>query len=108
MLWTAFRASLRNVRGSNLIGPFLMRHMTSCMLAVRTPNESFTTMAARSRVSDISSAISSAAQKIGYSQLKPEQKTVVEAFLKGKDVFVSLPTGTHSIMCAQASINCSL
>ena len=48
---------------------------------------------ARSRVGDISSAISSAAQKLGFSQLKPEQKSVVEVFLKGRDVFVSLPTG---------------
>ena len=56
-------------------------------------------MAARSRVSDISSAISSAAQKLGFSQLKPEQKSVVEVFLKGRDVFVSLPTGSGKSLC---------
>ena len=56
MLWTAFRASLRNVRGSNLIGPFLTRHMTSCMLAVYIVLLSFlrtqrkVMMAARSRL----------------------------------------------------------
>ena len=58
VLWTAFRASLRNVRGSNLIGPFLTRHMTSCMLAVYIVLLSFlrtqrkVMMAARSRLSD--------------------------------------------------------
>ena len=58
VLWTAFRASFRNVRGSNLIGPFLTRHMTSCMLAVYIVLLSFlrtqrkVMMAARSRLSD--------------------------------------------------------
>ena len=58
VLWTAFRASLRNVRGSNLIGPFLTRHMTSCMRAVYIVLLSFlrtqrkVMMAARSRLSD--------------------------------------------------------
>ena len=56
----SFRACCRNVlvRGSNLIGPFLTRHMTSCMLAVYIVSLSFFTnakeimMAARSRLSD--------------------------------------------------------
>ena len=53
----SFRASCRNVRGSNLIGPFLMRNMTSCMLVYIVSLSFFTNakeimMAARSRLSD--------------------------------------------------------
>ena len=32
-------------------------------------------------------------------RLKPEQKCVIEAFLKGRDVFVSLPTGSGKSLC---------
>ena len=34
------------------------------------------------------------AQKMGYSQLRPQQKEALLYFLRGSDVFVSLPTGS--------------
>ena len=34
-----------------------------------------------------------AIQKLGYSQLKPEQLKVIMEFIRGKDVFAVLPTG---------------
>jgi len=47
----------------------------------------------------IGSAISLATKKLGYLQLKPHQKVVVEAFLKGRDKFASLPTGSGKSLC---------
>ena len=49
--------------------------------------------------SAISAAISTASRKLGFLQLKPEQKSVVETFLNGRDVFVSLPTGSGKSLC---------
>ena len=43
--------------------------------------------------------ISSAAAKLGYSQLKSVQHEVVTKFVSGKDVFVSLPTGSGKSLC---------
>jgi ATP-dependent DNA helicase RecQ len=37
----------------------------------------------------------------GFSQLKPQQKPVVEAVLAGKNVLVILPTGTGKSLCYQ-------
>ena len=36
---------------------------------------------------------------MGYSSLRPDQEKVVVAFMKGKDVFVSLPTGSGKSLC---------
>ena len=44
-------------------------------------------------------AVSAASKKLGYVKLKPEQKSVIEEFLKGRDVFVSLPTGSGKSLC---------
>ena len=49
--------------------------------------------------SSISAAISTASRKLGFLQFKPEQKSVVETFLNGRDVFVSLPTGSGKSLC---------
>ena len=45
-----------------------------------------------------SSAISRAAEQLGYT-LKPEQRRSVEKFVAGNDVFVSLPTGFGKSLC---------
>ena len=39
------------------------------------------------------SVIQDVAQQIGISRLKPKQMEAILAFLSGKDVFVTLPTG---------------
>ena len=41
----------------------------------------------------LSALIREAASKIGYENVKPKQIETVLEFCKGKDVFVSLPTG---------------
>ena len=43
---------------------------------------------------DIGEAIASAAEKLGYSELRKNQELVVRHFLRERDVFVSLPTGS--------------
>lgn len=44
-------------------------------------------------------AITAAASKLGYSDVTSDQRLVVERFLSGSDVFVSLPTGSGKSLC---------
>ena len=44
-------------------------------------------------------AITCIIQKLGYSQLKPEQLKVIMEFVCGKDVFAVLPTGFGKTLC---------
>ena len=48
---------------------------------------------------EIREAASSAAKKLGYSDLEPEQLEVVETFVKGRDMFTVLPTGCGKSLC---------
>ena len=48
---------------------------------------------------EIRDAARSAARELGYANLKPEQLDVVEAFVKGRDVFAVLPTGYGKSLC---------
>ena len=47
----------------------------------------------------IQAAVSEAAGTTGYSSLRPRQAKVVEEFLSGRDVFVSLPTCSGKSLC---------
>ncbi len=47
---------------------------------------------------EIESAIVEAGSKLGY-ELRANQKSVVQGFVKGRDVFVSLPTGSGKSLC---------
>ena len=47
----------------------------------------------------ISKAISYATKALGYSELRPNQELAVKNFLRGHDVFVSLPTGSGKSLC---------
>ena len=40
--------------------------------------------------------ITLAASDLGYEDVSSEQRSVVQAFLDGHDVFVCLPTGSYS------------
>ena len=44
-------------------------------------------------------AIGLAAAKLGFVDLKREQREVVEAFIGGNDVFAALPTGSGKSLC---------
>ena len=45
------------------------------------------------RVMEIKAFAQTVAKELGYRQLKPEQADVIEAFVKGRDMFAVLPTG---------------
>ena len=42
----------------------------------------------------IKDAITYGAEKCGYSEVREQQRQVVEAYLCGRDVFMSAPTGS--------------
>lgn len=44
----------------------------------------------------------SAAATLGYTSLKPEQKSAILSFLVGNDVLISLPTGYGRSICYAA------
>ena len=50
-------------------------------------------------VEDADTVIRSMAAGIGHEKLKPSQMQAVGAFVKGQDVFVSLPTGSGKSPC---------
>ena len=47
----------------------------------------------------LSECLQIAAEELGFSELTPEQAVVVENFVRGRDVFVSLPTGSGKSLC---------
>ena len=47
---------------------------------------------------EISLAVSEAAKALGY-ELREQQSKVAESFTSGRDVFVSLPTGSGKTLC---------
>ena len=44
-------------------------------------------------------AIAEATKLLGYKQLRAKQEQAITQFLKGNDVFVSLPTGSGKSLC---------
>lgn len=48
---------------------------------------------------DVDTAITEAAKKLGYQEVKSEQRDVIRQFVSGRDVFVSLPTGFGKSLC---------
>ena len=48
---------------------------------------------------DVDSAIVEAARKLGYDDVKSEQRRVIREITAGNDVFVALPTGYGKSLC---------
>ena len=55
-------------------------------------------MASASKVDTIS-VIRTVAASLGYTGLRQKQESALEAFVSGRDVFVSLPTGSGKSLC---------
>ena len=47
----------------------------------------------------LTAAIRVATIKLGYKELKPSQELAVRSLVDGRDVFVSLPTGSGKSLC---------
>ena len=56
-------------------------------------------MKAEAANNHLSTIIQEAACTLGYPKLRLEQERAVLAFVLGKDVFVSLPTGSGKSLC---------
>ena len=52
----------------------------------------------------LDAVIIKATNKLGYDQIKPEQQTLVEKFVSGRDVFGILPTGLGKSLCLVACL----
>ena len=50
-------------------------------------------------VASVKDAVRDAVLKLGYLNLKEKQHEVILSFVKGNDVFVSLPTGSGKSLC---------
>ena len=48
---------------------------------------------------EIERAVANAMRRVGLEEIKREQRRVIETFVSGKDVFVSLPTGYGKSFC---------
>ena len=57
--------------------------------------------------SELGIVLLSAVQKMGYDRATDDQKEAVKASVLGKDVFVSLPTGSGKSLCYSCLIPCS-
>ena len=57
----------------------------------------------------LDAAIESALTRLGYENLRPMQKLAVQSFVQGRDMFVSLPTGSgKSVFGIRAPKRCCM
>ena len=94
-------AELLISRGKNVISMKRSARRQKCMCYIRCMHAVltwlFTSMA--DYEVRISKAISYATKALGYSELRPNQELAVKHFLRGLDVFVSLPIGSGKSRC---------
>ena len=56
----------------------------------------YSTMAVSNLEQD--SAIMQASQQLGYARTRPDQNTAIKSFMEGRDLYISLPTGSGTLL----------
>ena len=71
------------------------------LIAYSSYQSKLSVMAVRLEMDDVLviRAIQSAGERIGYAKVKDEQFRVIEDVVRGRDTFVSLPTGYGVLIC---------
>ena len=48
---------------------------------------------------ELDGVISLASERLGYPDLRPEQRSAIHSFMEGNDVFIALPTSSGKSLC---------
>ena len=48
---------------------------------------------------ELDNAIIQASQQLSYATIRPDQNRAIKSFMEGRNVFISLPTGSGKSLC---------
>ena len=93
------RSSARNERESRFLTPKRRSNFYKHPNGDRKNSGASHTVILKMDAQALDAAIESAITRLGYESLRPKQKLAVQSFVQGRDVFVSLPTGSGKSLC---------